>query len=248
MRIFYAHIKNNAYLCIVISSEGHEKHRLIANNKVKYHIMSNYQFITANNEENRRGTVYLAITQEIETLAMSDTYGGYGQKIDPADAGDHCVILTEKAVLVVNDAYNEHYSHEDDYSEYINKYQIGDIVSAYDFGYIYDAVINSELKYPDVEFQKSELKGFNYWDGSNWATVSVDADYGETSHTLIEDEALIEKLNQAIKDMEFVKEGFGTETYKTDEYVIVQSNFANHFESYEIFPISEHEFLNEENN
>lgn len=48
--------------------------------------------------------------------------------------------------------------------------------------------------------------------------------------------------------MVFVEEGFGTETYKTEEYVIVQSNYAGNFESYEIFPISEYEFLNEENN
>jgi len=208
--------------------------------------MNKYQFITANNEDNRIGLVYLAISQEIETLAMSDTYCNYGQQIGADDAGDSVELLTDAAVKVANDAYNEEYSHEDDYDEYINKYQIGDNVSAYDFWSVYQSIINSDLKYPDVEFHKSKLKGFNYWDGSNWATVSVDADFGETSHTLVEDEELIENLNKAIEEMEFVKEGSGTKTYKTDEYVIFTSQFSDHFESYEIYPISENRFLIEE--
>ena len=201
--------------------------------------MTNYQFITAKNEENRRGIVYLAISQEIETLAMSDTYGNCGQKIDAGDAGDYCELLTENAVKLANE-YNEE---NDDETRYV----IGDIINAYNNSYLYDH-LSENCSEGDLEFQKSGLKGFNYWDGSNWATVSVEADYGETSHTLIEDEELIEKLNKAIDEKEFVKEGFGTETYKTDEYVIVQSNFQGNFESYEIFPISEHDFLNEENN
>jgi hypothetical protein len=201
--------------------------------------MTTYQFITANNEENRRGIVYLAISQEIETLAMSDTYGNYGQQVSPVDAGDYCELLTENAVKVANE-----YNQENDIDDV---HVIGDIINAYDNHYLYDH-ISENCADADLEFQKSGLKGFNYWDGSNWATVSVDADYGDTSHKLIEDEELIQKLNKAIQDMEFVKEGFGKQTFKTDEYVIIQSQFADAFESYKIFPISEHEFLNEENN
>ena len=201
--------------------------------------MSTYQFITAKNEENRRGIVYLAISQEIETLAMSDTYGNYGQQVSPGDAGDYCELLTDNAVKLANE-YNEE---NDDETRYV----IGDIINAYNNSYLYDH-LSENCSEGDLEFQKSGLKGFNYWDGSNWATVSVDADYGETSHSLVEDEELIEKLNKAIKDMEFVKEGFGLTTYKTDEYAIVQSHFQGAFESYEIFPIEGYDFLNIENN
>ena len=144
--------QNNPYLCIVNDREDKQDTRSDTNklNHLNNLKMSNYQFITAKNEENRRGIVYLAISQEIETLAMSDTYSNYGQQVSPGDAGDYCELLTENAVKLANE-YNEE---NDDETRYV----IGDIINAYNNSYLYDH-LSENCSEGDLEFQKSGLKG-----------------------------------------------------------------------------------------
>jgi len=204
------------------------KNKPTAANGHKSKIM--YAFIKSKDSE--RNNPILAISCEIETLAMSDTYGNYGQKVSPSDAGDYCLLLTQNAVKVANE-YNEQNDNE-------NSYVIDDVINAYEDRYLYNNLSES-CKEGDLEFYKATLEGFNYYDGNNWATVSVDADFGETSHTFVKDEELIKKLNEAIESKEWVNDGFGTKTYQTDEFIIIDNFCQGHFESFEIYERDEYE-------
>lgn len=64
----------------------------------------------------------------IETLAISDTFGAYGQQISAADAGDSITLLTQAAVDAANAAYANFHSEESS-----SKWSLNDYISAYDY-------------------------------------------------------------------------------------------------------------------
>lgn len=172
---------------------------------------------------------WLAISKgRIETLNVSDTYGNNGQIISNSDAGDSLELISEKSVKFANDKFNE--ANE----EYINKFKIGDFIYDYDFGNEFDAVQGNCIEGEDFVFYKSTVKGFNFWNGHSWETITVSVEEGESSHELNEDEELENELNQVIENMVFVKESHGKRQFETDEYIIIESAFADDFEAYEI--------------
>lgn len=172
---------------------------------------------------------WLAISKgRIETLNVSDTYGNNGQIISNSDAGDSLELISEKSVKFANDKFNE--ANE----EYINKFKIGDFIYDYDFGNEFDAVQGNCIEGEDFVFYKSTVKGFNFWNGHSWETITVSVEEGEPSHELNEDEELENELNQVIENMVFVKESHGKRQFETDEYIIIESAFADDFEAYEI--------------
>lgn len=172
---------------------------------------------------------WLAISKgRIETLNVSDTYDN-GQIISNSDAGDSIMLISEKAVKLANDKFNE-----DNEDEYINKFEIGDYVYDYDFGNEFDAVQGNCIDGEDFIFYKSTVKGFNFWNGHNWDTITVAVEDGEPSHELNEDQELENELNQVIENMFFIEEKHGKRIFETDEYIIIESAFADDFEAYEI--------------
>lgn len=176
---------------------------------------------------------YEAISEgRIKTLNVSDTYDQYGQKISASDAGDHLELLTETAVKWANDTWNEHDAEGEDY---VVKFQIGDIVSAYEHGMEYNKVVTQCEEEIDYNVFKSTCQGFNYWDGNNWRTIvtSSEDDSGVT-HEIEDDEEIIARLEAAIENMEFEKEGFGTRTYRYADAIVVESQFSSAWEKYSI--------------
>lgn len=181
---------------------------------------------------------WLVVNQEVETLKVSDTYGNYGQKVDACDAGDSIELLSSKAVEIANRVALE-------YDEDAESFEIGDFISACDNNDIYDDVLAavSELKeFEDYTIWASTVEGFNYWDGSNWQTVTVSCEVGEPSHEILTDDDLIKELDEAIDEKSFIKEGFGTRIYESEKYYIVENSFASHFELYEIYDKEETDF------
>lgn len=187
--------------------------------------MTTYQFIQKNYND-CSSNPFLAISTSIEYLKLSDTYGNYGQAVQPEDAGDSIELKTIKSVEIANQVAEE--------LELEDIFEIGSIINSFENSELYGNVFE-QLSDEDYNGYFNMVEGFNYWDGSNWATVTVNTDIGESTHTLIDDEELISELNQAIEDAEFVSEEFGTRRYETEKYLIISSQFASHFESYEIY-------------
>lgn len=187
--------------------------------------MTTYQFIQKNYDDNS-ATPFLAISTPLESLKLSDTYGDYGRAVQPDEAGDSIELKTVKAVETAN--------HVAEFLELEVSFEIGSIINSFENLELYNNIFE-QLSEEDYVGYFNMVEGFNYFDGNNWATVTVKTDIGEPSHTLIDDDDLISELNQAIEDSEFVSEGFGTRKYETEKFLIVSSQFASHFESYEIY-------------
>ena len=109
------------------------------------------------------------------------------------------------------------------------------VVSAFDNIELYDNIVEELTEDEDYFGYYSTSKGFNFWNGNNWNTVTVISEVGEPTHELLDDNDLENELNQAIENSTFVKEGFGRRIYETEKYWIVDNNFQGHFEAYEIY-------------
>lgn len=185
-----------------------------------------YVFLTPNNPESEID--YYAIdSDKIETLYVSETYTKYGQQVSPSEAGDYLVLTSDKAVELANKFYQE------DNETQETHYSIGDIVSAYD-NKEYEQITNSHelIEDDDYSLYKETCRGFNYWNGSNWATILLGDDYN--SFSLVTDEELNKELNQAIVDKEYVRDGLGCEIYETSEYIIEDNYCQGVWASYHI--------------
>lgn len=208
--------------------------------------MTNYIFLTNNNSEEQK---YFAIeASKIETLNVSDTYSGYGQKVDAGDAGDHLELLTDKAVKIANDTYNKEHSDLEDYDEYIIKFSKGDIISAYDFRSEYDAVVEQTVEDDDYQPFKETCKGFTYWDGHNWQTITVEQENGAPSHSIVDEEDLTEELNEAITNKSFKEKGFGFDLYERGQWVITDGYYQGVWAAYEIEELAQYEARKEYQN
>jgi hypothetical protein len=195
--------------------------------------MSNYIFLTENYNEGP--TTYYAINADkIKTMNESDTYDKHGQLISCGDAGDSLSLSTGKGVEIANKLANKY----EEYEESPADFEVGNIISAYENGSLYEDIIGAynagELTEIDIDITRSQAKGFNYWNGHNWGTVTTSVNNGESSHSIVDDEALITELNEAIENKSFEKSGFGCEVFSHDKWVIIDSNWQGDFASYEI--------------
>ncbi len=191
--------------------------------------MKTYKFITENTFGENKRVPFLAISENaIETLKDSDTYdNNYGQIVSAYNAGDAIKLKSENAVEVADKIAHE--------LELEETFEIGSFISAFDNIELYNNIIEELTEDEDYFGYFSTSKGFNFWDGSNWKTVTVSSEVGEPTHELLDDNDLENKLNQAIENSTFVNEGFGRRIYETEKYWIVDNNFQGHFESYEIY-------------
>lgn len=203
--------------------------------------MKKYMFLTDNYSEGQ--DIYYAIHEsEIETLFVSHTYVN-GQLISDSDAGDYITINSENAVKIANDAYNEYYADDaDDEREYVEKFSIGDIISAYDFANVYSNVRSACEENIDYTDFRTTCRGFNYFDGNNWQTITVACEFGETSHKILDDKDLIHELNEAIEKREFEAEGFGKKIYTAGDYVVVDDYCQGKWASYKVMTKEDYEF------
>lgn len=202
--------------------------------------MSQFIFLT---EADSEGPVkYFAIDAEkIEKLNGSDTYDLFGQPVSPEEVGDYLELKSQEATDVANQAYHDFHAEEDD-TEVLQHFSIGQTISAYESSHEYDAIQRSaDLKEGlDYEVYASWVKGFNYWDGSNWKSVIVEREHTDNvTNEILDDEELIKELNQAIEDKSFTGSTFGNLYYESGNYEIVVNNHQGRWAIYEITEITE---------
>lgn len=197
-----------------------------------------YIFLKDPNEEGQ--TTYYAINPEkIETLYVSDTYDRYGQSVSPENAGNYLTLNTQKAVSLANQAYYEKEVEDrnlDESDPMPERFQLGDDISAHDFTAVYEALqLDNLLKNgEDYALIKETCKGFNYWDGSNWQTVTVQVEIGEPTYTIEDDPDTITELVQAIEGKSFERAEFGKKIYSGNGYQITESFCQGYWEIYSL--------------
>lgn len=199
--------------------------------------MTTYTFLTRNQNQEEGIVRYFAVGSErIERFPMSDSYSDFGQPIGADDAGDYLELSTSDAVAFANQAYHNEYAEYDD-SEVLEHYKIGDTINAYDEYRVYIAVLNKFEGTEHISIEKTWVEGFNYWNGSNHRSVITDQEHGGMgNYSVVNDEELTAKLNEAIQNMAFVSKGFGTETYTAPGFEIVESYCQGAWEKYTITP------------
>ena len=189
---------------------------------------------SADRHEHRNNPRWWAISEDrIETLDVSDSYDQFGQRISSSDAGDYLEILSQAAADVANQAYNEDVEPGDE--GFKVAFEVGENVNAYDQCAVFDAIIESDLQDGvDYNLKCTQFDGFNYWDGSNWKTIVTNAPDGNETHEIEDDKGIIARLNEALENEEFVKEGFGTKTFRYKDAEITYSQFSSAWEYAEI--------------
>jgi len=176
--------------------------------------------------------VYYAINEtKIEDIAVSDSFGNCGQKVSSADAGDYIEIFTPWAAVVANETWNDENAEGEDFVE---RFTTGDNVSAYDHLFEFDAILEICEEGVDYNLVKEVLRGFTFWNGHNWETVSVDYEFGETTHEIEDDEETIAQLNDAIDNKEFISQGNGLTIYGFKDAEITESQYIDAWEIYSI--------------
>lgn len=195
-----------------------------------------YVFLkSADRHEHRQNPVWYAVSKDrIEMLNVSDAYDQYGQQISSSDAGDYIEILTQEAAQVANEVWNDPFANEDDPNSFLEKFTIGDYISAYDYRLEFDEVITQCKENVDYEIHKTQFEGFTYWDGHNWKSIVVSSIDDNNTHEIEDDEEIIFRLNTALENGEFVKDGFGTKTYRYKDAEITYSQFSSAWEYAEI--------------
>jgi hypothetical protein len=196
--------------------------------------MTNYIFLTKT--DNHGEVNYYAIPEnKIELLNLSETYTAFGQTVSPADAGDYLTLNSQKAVDFANQAYHSNHADADD-TEVLQKFSIGDYISAYDYSEYDEILIADELeKEVDFSVEYTTCKGFNFWDGHNHKTIIT----GSFVHDFLEyeietDKAIIKRLRTAISKMKEVSRGAGYIDYKHGSVHITESFWQGAWESYNL--------------
>jgi len=187
-------------------------------------------------ESNQYNPIIFAVSKDIFTeIKLSDTYDKFGQTIDRGDAGEGITLLTEKAVKIANEGYNEF--HSDDSDEFLTKWELDDYISAYDYSLEgFDAVVESNDLEKDVDYDEDSqmVTGYTFWNGNNWKTITIAHEYDEPTHEVISDKKLIKDLNEAIEKKSFKGDEFGLTTYQFNNWLIVDSQYQGTWAKYEI--------------
>lgn len=193
--------------------------------------METYAFIRLSYRESGYETIYAIDPDKIKSMNLSYTYNNYGQLIDTADAGDWITLDSEKAVGLANRIYNEENEESEEFEE---KFSLNDSVSDYDHSDVFSQVRETLKEGEDYTHYSEEVKGFNYWDGSNWRSVIVEAEHHDPEWEVITDQDMIAELSAAIEEREFVKEGFGEKIYHGGAYQVVYNYCQWAFASWEL--------------
>lgn len=187
--------------------------------------MKNYKFIEIEGENE---TEYLVVSESsITTIPCSSCRDQYGQVVGYEVAGDWAEILTQEGADIANKTYNE-VQEWDDETEPIEKYSVGDCVSAYDFYDVFMALIDSNNS--NFKFEQQMVDVIEYHDGHNFQTFTLEGEGADG--VLVEDEDLISELNEAIENMSFVSESTGIKHYESEGFYIDESAWQGSFDRY----------------
>ena len=174
------------------------------------------QIIKSQHEENAK---LLLVDIAWEELNISDTYDNYGQRVSSSDAGDH---------IAIGKTFEEKFVNDDDEEVELKE---GDVISAYDnselFDWIWEKTKGKDNEY--FEFHYQTVTGFNYWDGNNHKTIVIADSYNDPTHEVLEGEEYDQMIAE-YETAEKIKEGFGTETLLSKNFVYTVSNFSGAFE------------------
>jgi hypothetical protein len=198
--------------------------------------MTNYIFLTKTNTQGEEIKYYAIPENKIELLNLSETYTGFGQTVSPADAGDYLTLISQKAVDFANQAYHSNHVAADDDTEVLQKFSIGDYISAYDYSEYDEILIADDLeKEVDFSVEYTTCKGFNFWDGHNHKTIITGSyvhDFLE--YEIISDKEIIKRLRTAISKMKEVSRGAGYIDYRHGSVNITESYWQGTWESYNL--------------
>jgi hypothetical protein len=209
--------------------------------------MSTYIFLTENYNEGPT-TYYAIAADKIEALNLSETYDQHGQLVGHTNAGDYHLDNLEGTAAIedcktaIADKFGIDYDN-------INIENVGDdtfkIVAGYGEEYGFDeAAVNAFIKeWREENESLTDVKGFTYWDGHNWKTVTTSINFGEPSHSIVDDEKLIAELNEAIENKSFEKSGFGCEVYSYENWMVIDSNWQGTWSAFEIMSMEDYEYM-----
>lgn len=206
----------------------------------------NTQYAVITKKFDEETAYYLVSAEEIKTMNLSDTYGGFGQSIDTAEAGDSIELDTEKAAQIAQKASDETVE-EGEYT-----WAKGDVISAYDCPDVYDEILEALKKEAkedgDYTMYLETVKGFNYWDGSNFASIIVEADSYEAPYQLEDDEELISAINKAVAKKELEKDLGTGKQYRGGDFVIMTSYWQGTWYAYKVMLAEDYYMENQQPN
>jgi hypothetical protein len=196
--------------------------------------MTNFIFLTKTDTQGEEIKYYAIPENQITTLNVSDTYASFGQCVDSSDAGDYLTLDTQKAADFANQAY--HSNHADSDTEVLQKFSIGDYISAYDYSEFDEILTADELeKEVDFSVEYTTCKGFNFWNGHNHQSIIVaGGNYDYYEWEIVTDKAIIKRLRTAISKMKEVSRGAGYIDYKHGSVNITESYWQGAWESYNL--------------
>lgn len=189
-------------------------------------------FITEKHSE--KETIYAIGEYKFEETLLKDTYDKYGQEVGAYDAASYSLHNSNSsAAEQCLDELVEKFG-----TEYANgvikegQYQHNEIVDVEDIQKFVD-------KWEEENANHEKVKAYTYWNGSNFVSIIIEAEYQDNviTHEVIEDES--ESLAYAIKNKQFFKNQNGINHSQSDcgEYLISETQYAGMFASYEILPI-----------
>lgn len=213
--------------------------------------MKNYTFIKSTDSEEYPNPIY-AISLEIEDLELHKTYDKFGQTIGHDNADDYSI--HNQYSYAAADCLGELIEHFQITSK-INDYNTPDDVDFLSIDYNSKIEIIIDIDEEDIEnFDREKIndfikkweeenaeyntvKGFDYWGGRYWKTVTVeDSTFDEPTHKIIEDDS----LEAEIDSKEWIKDGFGKKIYESENYWIIHNYCEGSFASYELYSKEEY--------
>lgn len=142
---------------------------------------------------------------KFEYMPISDTYR-FGQQISHSDAGDY-LEFNKYTIL--------------DKDDEVTSFLQGEVVLAYNDPQLFNKIIENISK-DSYNLHQETVLAYNYWDGSNWKTLTLSGDspfleffHERSGFDIIED----------YKDAQFLTESFGTQVLCSDQYVFTKHSF-----------------------
>ena len=198
--------------------------------------MENFIILTGTYDSPYADAYYAVHPDQVQTRLVSETYTDFGQKVGSVDAGDWFLIETEQQARYANlfAAGWEVGEETEEYDNLPNKYDVGDVIHAYNSSHVFDLMIDTFDDELTVEGEECECIVF--YDGHNWKSLIVNGnDY--TDLTRVDDE-LCAQINNALDNMEFRSKSNGIYSWKSNDgqWMIEKSQWAGTWEDYKITP------------
>ena len=194
-----------------------------------------YLFLKQNDSLNEQ--IYAVDEECFETLNVANTFDRFGQETGHENAGDyHIDNYYSSALFDCVSHIKIKFNHDVTINTTTGRINTIDemyldefVFSSNDSNIIED--INKEIEQWCKENHKYETcTGFNYWDGNNWKSIIINNENNETTinYDVIKDESLIETLNKAIEEKEYVENSFGKVIYKYEELLIIDNHSSKY--------------------